>query len=118
MCYWQIILAFCVTNGFYSLVSRYINPIKKKSNIACIHTYTSLITACVFHINVIIIVFKSRIFDILKWFPCAYKRILYITIPEPTLGITFGDCVVSKFHFNSSEKFCENQQQKDLTNKA
>ena len=38
-----------------------------------------------------------------------------ITIPEPILGITFGDSIGSKFHFIRVKKFCENLQQKDLT---
>lgn len=87
---------------------------KKKTNTVHAHIrIISLITACVFHINVI--VFKPRIFDILECFSWVYKKVFYITIPEPILGMTFGDSIVHKFHFISFEKFYENLQQQDLT---
>lgn len=100
------------------LVNIYKNWIRRKHYKAWTHAYTFLITACVFHINVIIVFFQSRIFDILKFFPSAYQWILDITIPDPILGITFGDPIVNGFHFSSSEKIIRLTNKKDLTLKV
>lgn len=48
----------------------------------------------------------------------GFQEGFYITIPEPILGIAFGESIVSKFHFISFEKFYENLQQKLSLNKA